>query len=111
MSRLRRLLDVRPLRLVLYVLAVAVVWQVFVAAGQDGRVAPAVRAAVDAQSTVAVVVHFSFEAEPFHLRYLQDRGVLSGTEPRAITLRRVTPEDVVAMSRQYWIDRVELASD
>ena len=111
MRRLTALLRLRPVRLLVSVLVIVVAWQAFIASGVSGRVAPAVEEALAVEPRVTVVVRVSFDVEPFHLRFLQEQGIIAGTTERSVTLRRVDEEGVASMSRQYWIDRIDLATE
>ena len=62
-------------------------------------------------ATVNVLVTAKFPPEEFHIRLLQQVGNMRGVEGSTAKLYTITPANVRYVSRHYWIDQIDLASD
>ncbi|HSV83619.1 MAG TPA: hypothetical protein VLK85_30850 [Ramlibacter sp.] len=102
-SRLRR-----PLLGILVMLALIYGRDVYGYFTASGRVAPEVQAAVAAEPFVNVLLVLDFAPEDFHIKQVQATGTMSGVAGTNVRLRRVRPEGLRELSRQYWIRRIEL---
>lgn len=58
---------------------------------------------------VNIRVTSKFAPEAFHMGVYQEIGSVRGTTGRTVTLYKVDPTDVRALSRRYWIERIDLA--
>ncbi len=100
-------------RTVLFLAALAVAW-----AGWSGyasfaarqKVDPALLPALQAHQAVNIWVEFPFPPEEFHIRYMQDRGTVTGVRGRSVHLVRVTPDAVWSIARLYWVKRIRSES-
>lgn len=59
--------------------------------------------------TVNVLVTAKFRPERFHSNIYNDVGVQRGTEDRTTELVRAEPSGIRWLSRQYWIDNIDIA--
>ena len=60
---------------------------------------------------INVLVTSKFPPEAFHMGVYQNVGSMRGSTGRTTTLYRVEPADIRALSRRYWIERIDLAPD
>ncbi len=83
-------------------------WQAYASVAAAGKMDPGVAEAVRARRPVNIRVELAFPPEEFHIRFMQDRGTVTGVQGRWIRMARVRPEAVWAIARQYWVRRVRL---
>lgn len=96
-------------RTVLFFLALAVAW-----AGWSGYAPAAARRKIDpgllqtlaAGRSVNIRVELPFPPEEFHIRFLQERGTVTGVGGVSVQLARVRPDVVWSIGRLYWVRRV-----
>jgi hypothetical protein len=100
----------RTTRFVLVVAALAVVWQAYLGLSSSRRIAADLAARLDAGSHHDVAVTLGFAPEDFHMRVFQAHGVVSGVKGTTVQLKRVTPTDVRAISRYYWVQSITRGS-
>jgi len=81
-------------------------WSGYASATARQKVDPVVLAAIDARRTVNIWVELPFPPEEFHVRYLQDRGTVTGVQGRAVHLVRVRPSVAWSIARLYWVQRI-----
>lgn len=81
-------------------------WSGYTAATARQKVEPAVLAALAARRPVTIWVDLPFPPEEFHVRYLQDRGTVTGVQGRSVHLMRVRPAVVWSIARLYWVRRI-----
>ncbi len=96
-------------RTVLFVGILAVVgtaWSGYTGATARQKMDPALLAALTARQPVNIWVELPFPPEEFHIRYLQDRGTVTGVRGRWIHLMRVRPGVAWSIARLYWVQRV-----
>ena len=67
---------------------------------------PAILAALDRHQPVDIWTELPFTPEEFHIRYMQDRGTVTGVSGNWIHLTRVKPAAAWTIARQYWVERV-----
>lgn len=100
---------------ILFIAAVLVVWIAWQAYGRitgPGRITDALAAELDgAPETLTVLVTARFPPERFHSNVYNELGVQRGTEDATTRLARITPSDVRWLSRQYWIEKIDLAPE
>lgn len=97
-------------RTILFLAALALAWtawSVYASATASGKLDPALRAALRDSPTVDIWIELPFRPEEFHVRYLQERGTVSGVEGRWVHLLRVRPAVVRSIARLYWVERVQ----
>lgn len=97
-------------RTVLFIGTLAVLWTGWsgyshVAARR--KVDPALLTALASPQPVSIWVELPFPPEEFHIRYLQDRGTVTGVRGRWIHLMRVRPPVAWSIARLYWVKRVQ----
>lgn len=61
------------------------------------------------ENRVNILITSKFAPEAFHMGVYQDLGSVRGTTERTTTLYKVEPADVRALSRRYWIEKIDLA--
>ena len=96
-------------RTVLFTATLAVAW-----AGWSGYASVAARQKLDPALAIAlrqgqpvgIWVELPFPPEEFHIRYMQDRGTVTGVRGRWIHLTRVRPATAWSIARLYWVQRV-----
>ncbi len=96
-------------RTVLFLAALMVAeagWAGYASVSARHKLDPALRPALEARQSVNVWVELPFPPEEFHIRYLQDRGTVTGVRGRLIHLVRVRPGAAWAIARLYWVARV-----
>jgi hypothetical protein len=60
---------------------------------------------------VAVAITLGFAPENFHIRLLQNYGVVSGVQGTTVLVNRVSPDDLRRIARYYWIQRITTQSE
>lgn len=80
-------------------------WQGWLTVEAPGKVAPSLPRAGGA--AVDILVTLPFPPERFHVLVFQQFGRVSGTRENQVELRGVTPSDLWAVARPYWVSRVE----
>jgi hypothetical protein len=114
--------EVRPVRRrrawykrrdILFILTVAVIWIGWESYGRvtgPSRITDALAAEIDA-GTAPLSLHVTakFPPERFHSNVYNDVGVQRGTNGATTLLVRVQPSGVRWLSRQYWIEEIDLA--
>ena len=76
----------------------------------QSRISDRLQQALDSSSKrVNIVITAKFPPEEFHMGIYQDAGAMRGSKGKTSTLFRVWPKDVRALSRHYWIERIDLA--
>lgn len=114
--------EVRPVRQrrawykrrdILFILVVAAVWLAWEGYGRvtgPGRLTATLESALDKNpETLNVLVTAKFPPERFHSNVYNEVGVQRGTEGATTQLVRVRPSGVRWLSRQYWIEKIDLA--
>lgn len=114
--------EVRPLRKrrawyqrrdVLFVAFVAAIWLAAQAYGLvtgPTRITDGLKAALaEDPKSLDLLVTAKFPPERFHSNVYNTIGVQRGTEGSTTLLVRVKPSDVRWISKQYWIEQVDLA--
>lgn len=116
--------EVRPLRRrrawykrrdILFIAVVAALWIGWEGYGRvtgPTRITDGLEAALDKNpKTVNVLVTAKFRPERFHSNIYNEVGVQRGTEGRTTQLVRARPSGIHWLSRQYWIDTIDIAPD
>lgn len=67
---------------------------------------PALLTAIAQRQPVTLWVELPFAPEEFHIRYLQERGTVTGVRGRWVHLMRVRPAAAWSIARLYWVRRV-----
>lgn len=114
--------EVRPVRQrrawykrrdILFILVVAAVWLAWEGYGRvtgPGRLTATLESALNKNpETLNVLVTAKFPPERFHSNVYNEVGVQRGTEGATTQLARVRPSGVRWLSRQYWIEKIDLA--
>ena len=100
----------RDILFIAVVTAIWLGWQAFGHITGPGRITDTLAAELDRDpEDLEVLVTAKFRPERFHSNVYNEVGVQRGTEGRTTRLVRVTPSDVRWLSRQYWIDNIDLA--
>lgn len=98
---------------ILFITVVAAIWLTWEGYGRltgPGRISDALSAELDKNpKTVDLLVTAKFKPERFHSNVYNEYGVQRGTEDRVTKLFRVRPSGVNWLSRQYWIQNIDLA--
>ena len=81
-------------------------WSGYLHAGAPQKMDPALLGALRAREPVSLWVELPFPPEEFHIRYLQDRGTVTGVSGTSIHLTRVRPAVAWSIARLYWVKRV-----
>jgi hypothetical protein len=84
----------------------AATWSGYASVGARHKLDPALRPALEGRQPVDIWVELPFPPEEFHIRYLQERGTVTGVRGRLIHLVRVRPAAAWAIARLYWVARV-----
>jgi len=113
--------EVRPVRRrrawykrrdILFIAFVAAIWLGWGGYGLvtgPGRITDALETALDANpKTVDLLVTAKFRPERFHSNVYNNYGVQRGTEGKVTKLFRVRPSGVRWLSRQYWIEQIDV---
>jgi hypothetical protein len=85
---------------------VGAVWSGYASLSARHKLDPALRPALAGRQAVNIWVELPFPPEEFHIRYLQERGTVTGVRGRLVHLVRVRPGVAWAIARQYWVVRV-----
>jgi hypothetical protein len=96
-------------RTVVFLLVVLVLWggwQAFWGLTAPGRIDPALQRALAREPRVDVAITLGFAPEDFHIRLLQDYGVVSGVRGTTVLVNRVPAPDVWRIARWYWVRRI-----
>ncbi len=94
----------------LALLATAVLWLGGEACGTisaPSRLAPEVRAALDAGEVQDVAVTLPFKPEQFHIRLFQSYGTVSGVSGNTVLVRRVAPPSLWEIAKFYWVQSID----
>lgn len=98
---------------ILFILAAIAVWIGWEGYGRitgPARITPALETALDGNpQTVTVLVTAKFQPERFHSNVYNTLGTQRGTKGPTTILSRVSPSGVHWLSRQYWIDSIDIA--
>jgi hypothetical protein len=81
-------------------------WSGYASLSARYKLDPALRPALAGRQAVNLWVELPFPPEEFHIRYLQERGTVTGVRGRLIHLVRVRPGAAWAIARLYWVVRV-----
>ena len=92
-------------RLVIGFIVCLLLWHAWLSLAAPGKVAAAFQP--NAQGRVDVLVTLRFTPERFHVLVFQQHGRVSGTQDATIEVRGVRKEDLNAVARPYWVNRVE----
>jgi hypothetical protein len=98
-------------RILVFVLALYLAWQVWLRIEAPGKIAPDVSRAVSPRGTVDLLVTLPFPPERFHILVFQRYGRVSGTSENTAEVRGVKLADVTSLARFYWVRRVEALPD
>jgi hypothetical protein len=104
---IRSVLASRP---VLTLLVVATLWLGGDACGTltaPSRLSPDVRAALLAGRVQDVAVTLPFRPEQFHIRLFQEHGTVSGVSGNTVLVRRVAPESLREIAKNYWVQSID----
>ncbi len=96
-------------RTVLFLAALAAgeaAWSGYASVSARHKLDPALRPALAGRQAVNIWVELPFPPEEFHIRYLQERGTVTGVRGRLIHLVRVRPGTARAIARLYWVAHV-----
>ena len=96
-------------RTVLFLAALAAgeaAWSGYASVSARHKLDPALRPALEGRAPVDIWVELPFPPEEFHIRYLQERGTVTGVRGRVIHLVRVRPAAARAIARLYWVAHV-----
>lgn len=104
MSWLRPILSSTKGRIVLGAVLAYLGWQGWLSLAAPGKVATELR---DGRARHHVLVTLAFPPERFHVLEMQRYGRVSGAEDRSIEVRNVRADDLDAIARPYWVERVE----
>ena len=100
---------------ILFIAVVAALWIGWEGYGRfsgPSRISDGLAAELDKNpKTVNLLVTAKFPPERFHSNVYNEVGVQRGTEARTTLLVRVRPSGGSWLSRQYWIDTIDLAPD
>lgn len=98
---------------ILFIITVAVIWLGWEGYGYitgPTRLTPALEAELNKDpKNVEILVTAKFRPERFHSNVYNEHGVQRGTEDRTTRLVRVKPSGVRWLSRQYWIETIDIA--
>ena len=81
-------------------------WSGYASVSARHKLDPALRPALEARQAVSIWVELPFPPEEFHIRYLQERGTVTGVRGRLVHLVRVRPGAAWAIARLYWVAHV-----
>lgn len=98
---------------ILFIAVVLVIWLAWQGYGRmtgPDRMTDNLAAALDqGPNSVNLLVTAKFPPERFHSNVYNELGVQRGTEGATTLLARVSPSDARWLSRQYWIEEIDLA--
>lgn len=100
------LLRSKVARPILVLVALIVVYQVWLTLQAAGKVADDVGNDPDPNGRFEVDVHLGFAPERFHILKLQDHGRIAGSDGDVVHLRSVSPAGVEALARWYWVEEI-----
>ncbi len=73
------------------------------------RIDPALKQAmIQTSSFPRLIVRLDFTPEDFHIKYLQQFGMIGGVQGSRVVLLNVKSVDISRLGEIYWIRRVEL---
>lgn len=82
-------------------------WSGYDAVTARRKIDPGLLQTLGAGQPVNLWVELPFPPEEFHIRYLQDRGTVSGVQNHWIHLLRVRPAVAWSIARLYWVRRLK----
>lgn len=116
--------EVRPVRRrrawykrrdILFILTVAIIWLGWEGYGHvtgPQRITDALATELDkGPETINILVTAKFRPERFHSNIYNGVGIQRGTDGRTTKLFRADPSRIKWLSRQYWIDEIDLSPD
>lgn len=86
--------------------AAGAAWTGYASVSARHKVDPALRPALEGRQPVNIWVELPFPPEEFHIRYLQERGTVTGVRGRLIHLVRVRSGEAWAIARLFWVVHV-----
>jgi hypothetical protein len=104
MSLVRAVLGSTRGKVVLGAVAAYLAWQTWLTAAAAGKIEDGFP---ENRRRVNVLVTLPFIPERFHVLVFQEFGRVSGATGRAVEIRGVRKEDLRAIARPYWVQRVE----
>jgi len=106
---IRSLLRWRSVWALLLIAGMAVGFRLYTTTTAEARIAPPLKEAMTHASVFPrVLIRLDFTPEDFHIKYLQRYGMIGGVHKNMIFLLNVKKEDVVELSKIYWIRSIEL---
>ncbi len=100
---------------ILFIIVVAAIWIGWEGYGRvtgPSRITDALSAELaNNPEQLTVMVTAKFPPERFHSNVYNEVGVQRGTENRTTRLALIKPSGVRWLSRQYWIDSIDVAPD
>ena len=97
---------------ILFIVVVAAIWIGWEGYGRmtgPDRITDALAAELAKEpDQLTVMITAKFPPERFHSNVYNEHGVQRGTEDRTTRLARVRPSGVRWLSRQYWIDNIDV---
>lgn len=100
---------------ILFILAVTAIWLAWEGYGRvtgPERITDALATELSSgPEVINVLVTAKFPPERFHSNVYNEVGIQRGTEGRTTQLFRARPSGIRWLSRQYWIDEIDLAPD
>ena len=106
MMLLKRFARSRFIRTVAVLVALVIIWQIFLSVRANGRVDPALAAEAAEGQPVRVTVVVGFPPERFHTLFLQSYGRVVGVSGNEVQLRDVRPESVGMLARVSGIESI-----
>jgi hypothetical protein len=103
MSLLRAALGNRRGLILLVCLVAWLAWQAFLFAAAPGKIA----AGFPDRQRVNALITLPFEPERFHILVFQRYGRVSGTDGNSVELRNIDKDQLGAIARYYWVQRIE----
>lgn len=82
-------------------------WSGYDALAAPRKIDPVLLPTLASGRSVNIWVELPFPPEEFHIRYLQDRGTVSGVQGHWIHLIRVRPAMAWSIARLYWVERLQ----
>jgi len=82
-------------------------WSGYASLSARPKLDPMLLAALAARQPVNIWVELPFPPEEFHIRYMQDRGTVTGVRGRWIHMMRVRPATAWSIARLYWVKRLQ----
>ena len=92
------------LRITLGAVILYLAFQIHLFLAAPGKIAPELKSGAE---KVNVLVTLPFQPERFHLLVFQRYGRVSGTRDNSIELRGVAHDNLRAVARPYWVNKVE----